>query len=1735
MFLTKLALYGTIAGSFFAVSAFSTVQITKQMNKTPVPNETSSEDEEEEEVYVRQMSDTERFINSLTGFGNMEGNLNLTLEKGTYNLSVTGDVFVSMETMDDIRVNADLDITTLGKTFDIKATYLDGTIYTTIEGNNLKLETSDINEIASMFSTMESSIELPEAFKNINPNQLIVNLSAMTAEKGEDQITYTCNLIEGIPPIIFTSDLEYKMTSVSLSNFEIEGFKINVNATTNILGKGHNKVTSPETEENPYTNITSYFGTIKQIKELIDAKEAGLDYEVRLSKGDNELLSTFGNANISLANGLDVVVDGRMSALGKSFTYFGGFQNNNIFINYNDLIKVSYDVDHFDDLKASIESLLNVEEITNLTSSLGSIELPIMKMINDKDYEGLVDAYKGIYLSSDQIKLSISNSLFSENTSNIDITINLGEKGITDLRIDNFRYNDYALSLKVALKDYVKNEVDLSAYSDFSNIDKTVDQITNIITNKKIGVSYNLALSKNDEELLSTSGKANVNYKDELDITVDGTLYNADKSKSMTYLGGYQDNKVILNYNDLIKVYYDTNNFDELKSSVESLMANEDIAKLMDKVEEIEIPLIKMINDKDYDALLKAYKGINVTSSKITLSLSNSILSNNDSNFDITVNLGNNGISSIELTNLRYNEYALNLVAEVSEYEEVKVDLTDYDNISNINKVVDQINNLITEKKFNLTINNISYGDFAVNGYVQLDLVNNLYQADVTISKATTEEEVTTYTNYRIRFENDNDNYYIAYSDDKNSVNPNANDVKLVISKASVDFTIESVKNLLNDHDAELTKLVDGFIDDIKAKIEESSKDVNVLDIIFEDYLKSFDIVKDELTNTESVNVTVNGSKLGLESDINVALSLDENTKISNLAGNLEIKDKNAEFDVNLNDFDANLHAIPLNERAENITEGNANVGGWVGISNATEVIKYVTELDNETIKSTIDQIKDIIDNKQAGLGYDINVYKNNNELVFNIKGDVDLDLSDLENLENVKVNFNGNMTNTNEDKSLDSDIAIKLYEGTVYFDYNDQLKFAYSINDIKDLVTIIKDKIANNSTTDLTGVLNSILPSNGDTTSAPIISIIKEGNYLSLINYYKNAYKDNNGTLTLVFDGALIGNDDADISISLTAGHNGISNITINGLYALGYTLDCSIDVESYTDFNMSEEEISGYTNLKYINNMFDQIYELIHEKEFKITLNGNVNLGKGNLAINGTSYVALSDEEDIGIADLTITDTSNKTHNIKLDVDRKKTGENALERSDVAFIYNNNLKGKFNLGSLNESFNLIKELASDGNPLLDKIKGLLTRDTTQNTLSKVMNGEPEAILYDNTLDSITHGTKDDGTHYYDIQINGNLFKKDTDLEVSPIHILINMDNTNKFTGITLIGSINGYSLDITAGISKEESNPSTWNRIHVDNSFFDFSDMKTLINYLFNTATYKDFTLSGNVHVDIPVLSDIDLALSAKIHIDQDNNTEAVVVIDNIPQLSVLGSLINASEDTWDHRTFTMHLTDDEVTLFVDYYSRSSKGGLEKVGSGLFDYEWVNHYYHTHTYKTVKLTMEQFTNDIAYYLVNFGIGIKADTFMGTNLDMRQISQNSTEKDIDLSKLLTKYVYRANDGVYTYNSNNEVTGTIIEGPSWELGISLAELAGTDSNTLGDLNARIYGDSTDQTLGYVTANVSILSDIVEATLNANVDSFAEIDPSTLSSVKEFIDSYSNPGYASEKKTTFKLEVSSNEY
>lgn len=1434
--LSKIILYTSIATSFFAASAFSTIQVTKQMNKIPTIDESNiaSEEEEEESEYIiptREMSDTEKFINSLTTFGNMEGYINASISKDDMSLTIKGDVFVSLESLTDPKVKASLTIETGYKDIALDATYLNNTAYITLENNNLKLHTSSINEIMEVFSNMNLDIELPSTFSNINTDTLLDNLSKMSVTKDDKSITYTCNLIEGIPPITFTSDLDYNMTSISLTNFEIEGFKIDINASTSILGIGHNKVNEPTNKEE-YTDITNYFGVIKQI--------------------------------------------------------------------------------------------------------------------------------------------------------------------------------------------------------------------SNIINTKEVGLTYNVDIKKDNASMLSTLGRADVNFNNDLSLRVTGNLYNKDKSLSAPYLVDYTSNRLSFSYNDMISAYYDLSNLNELKSSINELLNVNEIKSLLNNLNDISIPLLDMINEGDYQGIIDTYKGLSLLDNQISITMNNSLFSSNNTNFIINLNIDKeSGITSIDINNLAYNNYSIDLSIGIDTYNEpVLLDTSSYVDLSNAHYVVDQLKEYIVNKEVAADIN-FSISGYTITGYIQADIDNKNINADIDIVKGE--------NTHNIKLSIDKDNTYIIYN----------NDTRINMTTDSLNSIIDNLMSIITTDNAFKDLLGEIKISDTLSKL--LNKDLDT--ILFTKYLTEF------RKEGNTLYTSINKELLDTYSDLSISILFTDH-KIDTLSVNASIKE-----DLTLNGY-ISLKEYNPEYKALDVT------GGWIGASSTSNIVKYVTELDNDTKEALINQIKDIVENKEIGISYDIDVNKNDNH-VFNISGDVDVDFSNFDNIKDLSLAFNGNMTN--KDNNLDSNVSIKLYNGKLYFNYNDKLLLSYSIDDLSSLIDIIKSKLNNSSPIDLSTLLDTVFP-NTSTASAPLFDVIKNKNYISLLSFYKDAYISSDNKLNIVIDGSIINGND--ITFTLDTSSKGIEYISISNIDAFGYTLDMNLSFTTYDEVVMSESEMNTYTDMKYINNIFDAVYNLTTKDKFDITLSGSFNLGKGEISVNGSSYFELGESQDYGVADLSLVDSQNKTHNIKIDVNRNKVSkeassiekEEALASSQVLFTYNNNLKGKLNLLSIYDTVKLIKSLAEEGNPLLAKLKEALSKDTTESTIYKLMNGEIEAILYDNSLNNITY---DEDSTRYDIELNGDLFKKDDEVSSSPIHLYINMDNSNSFKGLGIYGNIMGYVIDLDISISEATSNTHT--RLTYNSSYIDFSSIDTLVDYLFNTAKNNDYTLNGKINLDlldIVSLSDIDLKAEVKLEDGTDNKKHAYgkIEISNIVIPLV-------AESDWDKRTFNIYLTDEEVILFVHTEKEGKEGSI-----------FNRKYFTTHNYKSMRLTMEQFSSDIAYYLVNYGLGVKTGTIFGKSLDMR--NQSTSEHIVDYSKILTNYSYQL-------DTNNN--------PSWNIGISLKELTGV--SVLSDLDASISASKDNKLLKDITADTYILGSLVHAHIEAGLTSVDTLDNDTVvQPMKDFISSYSDKAY-----------------
>ena len=1444
MFLSKLLIYSTVAGAFFTVSTFTTINITKQLNKTPISNITSnstnldSEEEEDEDDFSipdkKETSDQELLIAKLTTFGNMEANVNLDITYQDYQINIQGDAFVSLESLLSPKVNANLKLIALDYIeSDISATYINDTIYLSIDDRNVKLATSDISAIIDLFNN-ESEVTLPNAFSNIDANSLLVNLGKMTAEKEKDEIIYTCNLIDNLPPVTFKSDLDHNLTGIEMKNVTFGDAVISLEATTNILGFGKNKVAIPESSDNPYIDASNYFGIIKQVK------------------------------------------------------------------------------------------------------------------------------------------------------------------------------------------DY--------------------------ISNPQFDIAYNVDIKKDNNDFISTSGEAYLDLNNDIKFNIEGNLYNEDKSLSSPYVIGYLNQYGYLSYQDDIKLKYDIGHFEDLKSSFSSLISNELISNLLGEFDDISIPLIDIIKTKDYRLIYEKYnKDIEIKDDYISLSFNNTLLNeNNDNDIKIKLSIDEEGIKHIYIDELSFDSYSLNLVLEVKPLETYpEIDLSQYNDLSNVDILINQINELLTKQKIAGNVS-LKINDLEITGFVQADIKNNDYILDIEIKD---NDNV-----HLVKLDHDESNYYISYNDD----------INVYLSRLSIKEIMEVVIENINDKESALYSYLSTYLD----KVDEIEIPAISLDnILFNDFIEELSI------NENQINIVIPNNVINMENDLSIDINLDETKKIKGLSTSLNIDNASIDINIDLKEYDDEY----------NLINDKSTSGKWVNASSCNEVINYASNLSKDSIDNSINQIKKLLADKEVGINYTISLDKGDTHL-FSSTGDL---YANFLNKSNISLSLSGDLINKEIGKELNKTYDIKYLDNVVYLDYNNELKLSYSKAGIEGLINIIKTRLPSSDNDGMTEFLNKILPSTSSINS-PLINIIQNEEYYSLVNYFKY-FKNNNGYLEIYLDASILGAEKGDIILKIKLDEKGVAELIVEDLYFYGFYFDCNFVLEEYIAPTIEDE--SSYTSLEYVNDIFNHVLDLMNEDQFAFDITGTVSNSSTNIEItSGYTQFYLGKEngnvkQDIGLGSITLL-VNDKSHKIDIDVTRnnsetyipldndteediinnqKNLDKEALESSYAYFTYNDELKGRFNLASISDTYNLIMDLVNSNDQRFEKFKALLTVDMTNTVIHRILNNqEIELILYNNIINNISYLN-----NTYSIELNSNLIKEDSSVDVDSLYINLKLDDSHKLDGLNIKGKVLDYDINLTVNLAQYDENYSVLDTSNSDD-YYDFSDMNLFIKYLLNTAKLDDFNIDGSINVTFLGWETKSVPVSAKINIQQDNEGKEHVVgkiqISSIPCIrSPLGLLVNYSDEQWDNRTFTIYLNDDYVYLNVDY------DRMPLIGS--------RKYYN----KNASLTMDEFTSNLGYYLLNYGFGIDQDKI--------NANSDSSENNIKLERLLTNY---------SYNSN-----------SWNIGISMSELANTA--ILGDLKATISTSENDneRILSALNGDMSIAT-VLGVTIDLAIDSNDYIGDETYKEINTYI-------------------------
>ena len=347
----------------------------------------------------------------------------------------------------------------------------------------------------------------------------------------------------------------------------------------------------------------------------------------------------------------------------------------------------------------------DVSDENNTTSALTSLfsfitESDLVKGIKDGDYSVVLDMLKELKNDENGIELVLDLSsvgLGDESTISLVLDASTGEENKI-LNIDANNIEVGSLKLNASIKSNGYQDVVLgeeSSYDSLSFLPTVFDQVHDIMGEKKLGFDINGSLLDNKNLGIVLNGEGQLDYGTKFgfgNLTIDQYKY---ENKGLWYShklyldvdnrdGDYANNNVFFSYGDLdnknikgkVTVQSLLDMIDVFKTFIDDVKDNKKFTKFID-------PIMKtlslgefsdIINSKDYFRFIKndVLKSVRRNGNSIDIVIGGALFGMNG-DMNVSVNLANDKLDSLEIKNVAIKEKTLNLKVSLKEYDDNKV------------------------------------------------------------------------------------------------------------------------------------------------------------------------------------------------------------------------------------------------------------------------------------------------------------------------------------------------------------------------------------------------------------------------------------------------------------------------------------------------------------------------------------------------------------------------------------------------------------------------------------------------------------------------------------------------------------------------------------------------------------------------------------------------------------------------------------------------------------------------------------------------------------------------------------------------------------------------------------------------------------------------------------------------------------------------------------------------------
>ena len=1200
-----------------------------------------------------------RTVENVLGSGSISLDLNANIGVKGVEVAVVGKVTANFADTSNLRVYADLAVTAMNKTFDIRLAFIKDTIYVSIDELNISATVSDLGDLIDTISgilgkeasmsveavvgTM-ASLNIWDKFEGMDINEILAGF-IKNIETTDTTFAVTLNgEILGLDSdLVMTLGYGEYANKLSVEGFGLDG--ITADFIVNLTDDAYSfDVSQYEyiSLSNVGTLATAIANTITEIK---INKTATLSVDANFVFGGKKI-GIIGT--VAYDNGL-IYVDIVATIDTISLPIKAYYVNGTIYAEING-IKVAITVADIMDL------------IQNLTGSTSSMEITLpfdIDAIMAGDLSGLnLEFISALSIGETATSLTIAKTLLGTTK---DITIRLNYTGgiIAGVELDGMEIAGVSASLNATLGLTTDiPELNTAEYSILENITKFVPTVLNFVesltTTKTIALNVGISLQQGDKDygmrglIYANLSKVGTEFDiSDLDIFTNLNIQIEDKTYSVEARLVNGNAYVTLGK---LRVRTSVNSLREFVDSIMDLLPSMEIdTSFVDEI--LAGSGIKALLGGDYSIINgNMIKAITLTENTLNITLGSAVV-NTERDWQIAITYGES-VESVAISDFAIRGYLTNVNLMVQEdFVPVAIVESDYEDISGLknvlNSVLKTVNTIKTNKAVSLGLDNI---ELVIDGK-KLNVIGEVY-ADFGTAIERMEsglnfdyKKLKGYANLTVIVEEGGNHHITVYLDGER-IYLGYNDLKLSIGIDKIDSLFDVINQMKfiteNLQKANLNEVtIQQLIDEAKAQAKDESigakSDFDIVGLLTK-LLPNLDfeaILNGDLSgidlewlvrigaNENIASLTLDKSLFGLSDDLIISLKYDDNLdnlSISNIAIagivlnklNVSLYDKLDIPAISYGEY-SSLDSIEqfMNSMLKTAVEVVDNKHISFGLM--TEFVHESIEADSNNIPTKA-TLTNVIVKDSSCAKFDWNsAYENDgtkNKFVFkNMKAYFNFDVTTV--TETYYYNDGVRVATPSKSVTREHTIEITYIDNVVYIKYNKMLakingdsikQIVLSICQIMGVEGVNEDLINN-----IMALINS---TKSDSESASILDKISP----NLIRSFTLSDTQLNGVFDLSSLG--LGIDSLNnLNLNLTYNERGMDTLVVRNL-KIGTNIVDSVNIGLSEFTPISGAPQGDYIDLSNIGAMLTAVQNTLEFSDFEI--NGNIKLKISVIGIN-------------------------------------------------------------------------------------------------------------------------------------------------------------------------------------------------------------------------------------------------------------------------------------------------------------------------------------------------------------------------------------------------------------------------------------------------------------------------------------------------------------------------------------